>query len=75
MRDASGTIAHTKSYMNVPFTVIATDTKSGAVVRETITIDELMLQPTGGYQLLGYEDMRKFKRVKFVNQAKDSNMA
>ena len=71
MRDAAGVISPTKTFMDVPFTLIATDTKSGAVVRETITVDELQLMPTGDYHLLGYEDMRKFKRIKFVNQAKD----
>ena len=71
MRDAPGTITRTRSYMNVPFTVIATDTKSGAVVREEIMVDEMQLQPTGVFHLLGYEDMRKFKRIKFANQAKD----
>ena len=71
MRDAGGVISRTKTFKDVPFTLIATDTKSGAVVRETITVDELQLMPTGDYHLLGYEDMRKFKRIKFVNQAKD----
>ena len=71
MTTASGEDKDVKLYQNVPLLVKGVDSKSGLRVEEMITVKNLTMLDGTGHHMLGLEDIRQLKGIKFVSQARD----